>query len=212
MVKNKNTAKADENSEEKILAAAKKVLFSKGYAGARMQDIADEAGINKALLHYYFRSKEKLFEVIFKEAIGKLMPQISSIFSNPAISFNDKIRAFCNSYISTWLEHPYIPMFVLHELHSDSGKGFLKLVEETRFRPVKDVLNSIEMAVKKKEIRKVDPHQLFLNMISLCMFPFMGSPVFRKVTGISDRQFDNMMKARVDEVSEFIIESIKYRK
>jgi AcrR family transcriptional regulator len=212
MVKNKVTVKTDQNTEGKILAAAKKVLFSKGFSGARMQDIADEAGINKALLHYYFRSKEKLFEVIFKEAIGKLMPQISSIFSDSAISFNDKIRAFCSSYIGTWMEHPYIPMFVLHELHSDSGKGFLKMMEEARFKPIKDVLGSIEVAVKKKEIRKVDPHQLLLHMISLCIFPFMGGPVFRKVTGISDKQFDNMMKARIDEVAEFIIESIKYRK
>jgi TetR/AcrR family transcriptional regulator len=212
MVKKEIKEKADKNTEERILAAAKKVLFSKGYAGARMQDIADEAGINKALLHYYFRSKDKLFEMIFKEAIGKLMPQISSIFNDSAISFYDKIRAFCSSYISTWMEHPYIPMFVLHELHSDSGRGFLRQLEETRFKPVKDVLSSIEMAVKKKEIRRVDPHHLFLNMISLCLFPFMGSPVFKKVTGITDKQFSVMMQQRADEVSEFIIESIKYRK
>jgi TetR/AcrR family transcriptional regulator len=212
MVKKKVKEVSDQNTEEKILAAAKKVLFSKGYAGARMQDIADEAGINKALLHYYFRSKDKLFEMIFKEAIGKLMPQISTIFSDINISFYDKIRAFCHSYISTWLEHPYIPMFVLHELHSDSGKGFLKMVEETRFKPVRDALSAIETAITKKEIRRVDPHHLFLHMISLCMFPFMGSPVFKKVTGITDKQFDIMMQQRAVEVSEFIIESIKYRK
>lgn len=212
MVKNKKMSAGDGSTEDKIIAAARKVLFSKGYAGARMQDIADEAGINKALLHYYFRNKEKLFEVIFREAIGTMMPRISSAFSDANASFGEKVKAFCETYISTWQEHPYIPMFVLHELHSGAGKNFLKLMEDARFRPIREVLAAIEKAVKRKEIRKVDPHQLFLNMISLCMFPFLGAPVFRKVTGINDKQFEKLMRDRAGEVSEFILESIKYRK
>ena len=213
MVKKKELTKVDQNTEARILAAAKKVLFSKGFAGARMQDIADEAGINKALLHYYFRSKDQLFEMIFKEAIGKLMPQISSIFSDPDLDFHDKIRAFCNSYINTWLEQPYVPMFVLHELHSNPDKGIGNLIDKEKFRPLKeDVLRSIEAAVKKKLIRPIDPYHLLLHMISLCLFPFMGSPMFKKVAGVNNKQFDLMMQQRAREVSEFIIESIKYRK
>ena len=213
MVKNRIITGEDKNTEEKILAAAKKVIFSKGYAGARMQDIADEAGINKALLHYYFRSKDKLFEMIFRDAIGKLMPQISSIFSDNTLSFDDKIRAFCRSYISTWLEHPFVPMFVLHELHSNPGKATAQLFDKEKFRPIREhILSSIETAVKRKVIRKVDPYQLFLNMVSLCLFPFMGAPMFKKVAGIDNKQFDSMMQQRANEVSEFIIESIKYRK
>ena len=79
MVKKKNKKK-DSTTEEKILAAAKKIFVQKGMAGARMQDIADEAGINKALLHYYFRNKEKLFEVIFLAAAERLFPRINRIF------------------------------------------------------------------------------------------------------------------------------------
>jgi AcrR family transcriptional regulator len=212
MVNSKRSKEVDGGTEEKILAAAKKVLFARGFAGARMQDIADEAGINKALLHYYFRSKEKLFEMIFRDALGTLMPKISMTFSDDSISFSEKLRSFCHSYIDTWREHPYIPMFVLHELHTGSGKGFVRLMEETRFQPIREVLAAIDKAVKKKEIRKVDPRQLFLNMISLCMFPFLGAPVFKKVTALTDKQFDKMMEDRAEEVSTFILESIKYRK
>lgn len=217
MVKSKSKVKkekiTDQNTEERIMEAAKKVLFSKGFSGARMQDIADEAEINKALLHYYFRSKDKLFGMIFKEATGKLMPKISSIFSNPDMPFDDKIRAFCSSYISTWIEQPYIPMFVLHEMHSNPGTGLARFFEDEKANHIrKDVLESIKTAIKKKEIRPVDPYHLVLNMISLCLFPFMGSPVFKKLTGISDKQFDVMMAQRADEVSNFILESIKYRK
>src|SRR6185437_7301913 len=89
MVKNKK----EKTAEEKILDAAKKVFVTKGMAGARMQDIADEAGINKALLHYYFRSKEKLFEMIFAEAAEKLFPKINAIFESDVPLF-EKIERF----------------------------------------------------------------------------------------------------------------------
>jgi AcrR family transcriptional regulator len=199
-------------SEEKILEAAKKVLFVKGYAGARMQDIADEAGINKALLHYYFRNKEKLFETIFREAIGKLIPGIASAFSDETLPIEAKIRAFCSAYIKLWIAHPYIPMFVLHEMHSGDGDKFQGIIDTYRGQSMKAVLNALESAMKKKEIRKMDPLQLLLNLISLCIFPFVGSPVFKKVAGVTDKRYDEMLLARVTEVSEFIIESIKYRK
>ncbi len=202
----------EQNSEEKILEAAKKVLFAKGYAGARMQDIADEAGINKALLHYYFRNKEKLFETIFKEAIGKIFPVITSAFSSEELSIQDKIRSFCSAYIKLWIAHPYIPMFVLHEMHSDRGDKFKAIFDSYKGKSMATVLNALKTSMEKKEIRTMDPHQLLLNMLALCIFPFLGSPVFKKLTGVTDKKYNDMLNGRVTEVSEFIIESIKYRK
>lgn len=208
MVKNK----AELNTEERILEAARKVLFAKGYAGARMQDIADEAGINKALLHYYFRNKEKLFEVIFREAVSKLLPGVVIIFTDEDRPFENKVRSFCAAYIRTWIEHPFIPMFVLNEIHTNKGEMLARIISESRPNPMKAVLASIEKAIRKKEIRPIDPHQLLLNMMSLCIFPFVGSPVFKKMAGVSDKQYVAMLEARVNEVSAFIIEAIKYRK
>ena len=199
-------------TEEKILEAARKVLFAKGYAGARMQDIADEAGINKALLHYYFRNKEKLFEVVFRDAISKLMPKVEDIFLNEELHIFDKLRRFCTLYIRTWIENPFIPIFVLHEIHTNEGEGFAKVMKSLYGNPVKTVLVAIERSVKKKEIRAIDPPQLLLNILSLCIFPFVGRPVFKKLVGIPDKQFELMLEARATEVAEFIIESIKYRK
>ncbi len=110
--------KIEKSTEEKILAAAKKVFIAKGMAGARMQDIADEAGINKALLHYYFRSKEKLFEMIFMEAAQKLFPKINFIFESD-VSLFEKIENFCEEYITIMSENPYLPLFVLNEISRD---------------------------------------------------------------------------------------------
>jgi len=203
---------ADLNTEEKILQAARSVLFAKGYAGSRMQDIADEAGINKALLHYYFRSKEKLFEVIFTDAIGRILPAVTLIFGDDDLHIFDKLRKFCSIYIHTWIEHPYIPMFVLHELHTNKGEGIDKILKKVSGKPIMAVFTTIEKAVRNKEIRPISPPQLMLNIMSLCIFPFVGKPVFKKIVGIPDKQYEAILEARTTEVAEFIIEAIKYRK
>src|ERR1051325_9238915 len=96
--------KKDNNTQDKILEAARKVFVMKGMYGARMQDIADEAGINKALLHYYFKNKEKLFEQIFMEAAGKLFPRINAIFVSDEPLFT-KIEQFCDEYINVVLSN-----------------------------------------------------------------------------------------------------------
>lgn len=201
----------EQNTEEKILEAARSVLFAKGFAGARMQDIADEAGINKALLHYYFRSKDNLFEVVFADAVGKLLPQVLGIFQDGELHIFEKLRRFCSLYIRTWIEHPLIPMFVLHEIHTHNGEGIAKVLSRMSGNPMKAAMQSIEEAVRKKQIRSIAPPQLMLNILSLCIFPFVGKPVFKRVVGISDKQYDQMLEARVTEVSDFIIEAIKYR-
>src|SRR3712207_2537327 len=103
----------DQNTEQRILQAAKTVFMHRGMAGARMQDIADEAGINKAMLHYYFRSKEKLFEVIFREAIGKFLPKINATIALDCSLF-EKIHIFCREYITVLMENPYIPLFIIN--------------------------------------------------------------------------------------------------
>ena len=103
-------------AEQRILDAAKKVFMHKGLSGARMQDIADEAGINKAMLHYYFRSKDQLFEMIFKEAASSLFPKVIAIVAED-ISLFDKIRKFTREYLDIVIENPYLPLFVLNEIN-----------------------------------------------------------------------------------------------
>src|SRR3954463_7666646 len=107
-------SKKDIPPEQKILEAAKQVFFDKGMHGARMQDIADKAGINKAMLHYYFRSKEKLFETIFIDATGHLFPKLSSILESDKTIF-EKIELICVEYINQIQQIPYLPIFIISE-------------------------------------------------------------------------------------------------
>jgi TetR/AcrR family transcriptional regulator len=198
----------DFTTESKILSAAREVFLKKGFAGARMQDIADEAGINKAMLHYYFRSKEKLFETIFREAFDKLIPHITEAFSSD-LTFYDKIRVFSNAYVTMAIENPFIPLFVLNAMHSDPVNFQNLFGDIPKKLPLALIKAEIKKAVDEEIIRPIDPTQLIMNMLSLCLFPFIARPMFQMVTNISDASFKKMMENRKTEVAEFIIQSIK---
>jgi TetR/AcrR family transcriptional regulator len=200
--------KKDSSTEEKILAAAKKVFVQKGMAGARMQDIADEAGINKALVHYYFSNKEKLFEVIFLEAAGKLFPKINAIFESDQPLF-DKIRSFCEEYIDVVMDNPYLPLFVLYEINQDPAY-FMKKLMPSGLRPnPMHFIAQIEAEVKKGAIKPISPLQLMMNLISLTIFPFVAKPMIQANLGIDEWQFRAAMEQRKKEIPQFIIDAIK---
>ena len=200
--------KKDQSAEEKIIAAARKVFLSKGLAGARMQDIADEAGINKALLHYYFRSKDKLFEMIFMEAAQKLFPKINFIFESNMPLF-EKIEHFADEYISVMVENPYLPSFVLNEINREPVAFFKKLNEKFGFPDPALFLKQIEREIKKGTIKRINPLQLLMNMLSMCIFPFMAKPMFQLRMGLGETQFRDFMEQRKKEVPKFIIDSIR---
>lgn len=196
----------DRTTEERILDAAKKVFVSKGMAGARMQDIADEAGINKALLHYYFRSKDKLFEVTFLETISRLVPRINEIM-NSEISWKEKIEAFAGEYIEKIMANPYLPLFVMNEMHKQPQEFLKKMWGGDRPQLEKFVLQ-IKQAIEAKEIRPIHPAQLIMNIMALCVFPFIGKPLLQMAAGINDKEFFSLMEARKKLVPQFIIQAL----
>ena len=200
--------KIEKSAEEKILEAAKKVFIKKGMAGARMQDIADESGINKALLHYYFRSKEKLFEVIFLAAAQKLFPKINSIFESDMNLF-EKIEKFCDEYITVMAENHYLPLFVLNEISQDPENFLGKICDKQKFPRPQKFLEQIEKEVKKGTIKKVSPLHLLINLISMSIFPFVAKPMIQYTIGLDELQYRNLMMQRKKEIPKFIIDSIK---
>jgi TetR/AcrR family transcriptional regulator len=198
----------DETTEEKILAAARKVFTGKGMAGARMQDIADEAGINKAMLHYYFRDKDKLFEVIFLQEAHKFFPKVNIIFESDAPLF-EKIELFVNEYIDEMVDNPYLPWFILNEVNRDADQFFGKLWNLThRPNPAK-FLEQIEREIKKGTIKKISPLHLLLNLLSMTIFPFVGKPMIMKNLLMNEQQFKQLIEQRRKEIPKFIIDSIK---
>ena len=203
MVKTKN-----DTTEDKILAAARKVFTTQGHAGARMQDIADEAGINKAMLHYYFRDKDKLFETIFMQEAEKFFPKINSIFESDLPLF-EKIELFVNQYIDEMVANPYLAWFILNELNRDADR-FLSKIWDMKHRPnPTKLLQQIEREVKKRTIKKINPLHLMLNLISMTIFPFVARPMITRNFQMQAAQFDQLIEQRRKEIPKFIFDAIK---
>jgi len=200
--------KKDETTEEKILAAARKVFTTNGLAGARMQDIADKADIKKAMLHYYFRNKEKLFEMIFLQEAGRFFPQINSIFE-AELSLYEKLEKFADVYISEMIENPYLPWFVLNEINLDPERFMKKFWGPNNLPRPKKFLEQVEKEIKKGTIKRIHPLHLLMNLLSMCIFPFVAKPMMQKNLGLTEAQFLDFMEQRKKEIPKFIIEAIK---
>lgn len=172
-----------------------------------MQMIADEAGMNKALLHYYFRNKDKLFEAVFMEAFGKMAPKMQMIIESGK-SFEEKITDFVSEYITLLMEIPEIPLFILHELKRNPRR-VVELVKKSGIKPQK-VIELFGDEVDSERIRNVDPHQLLVNMLAMCIFPFAARPIVEGfIFGNDKKRFEEFLEERKTAVAEFILNAIR---
>ncbi|MDI9858521.1 TetR/AcrR family transcriptional regulator [Flectobacillus roseus] len=195
-------------TEEKILIAARKVFIEKGWDGARMQEIADNAGINKALLHYYFRNKEQLFKRVFAGIVGKLIPNLNTIIQSEQPIF-EKIQAFTDAYIDFLLANQELPLFVANEL-SRNANLIVGAFEENGLKPmIGKMVMEIFQAIENKQIRPINPAHLLMNIVSMCVFPFMGRSIFQKVLmQVPEEMYQELLKQRKKEIYEMVYHSI----
>ena len=202
------TKTKDENTEEQILSAAKNVFQTKGMDGARMQEIADKAGINKAMLHYYYRSKQLLFEAVFKNAFSLLAPQLNAILNDDS-SIEEKVKNFTSNYISFIIKHPYLPNFIIQELNRNQD-FILKIKDNKAFPNLEKFKNQVDDEVNKGIIKPISGEQLFINILALNIFPFVAKPLVMVFSNVNDTAYKQLMEDRKTEVANFIINSIKH--
>jgi AcrR family transcriptional regulator len=203
------TTEGQNTPENNILNAAKEIFQKKGMAAARMQEIADEAGINKAMLHYYYRSKELLFEAVFKSAFSMLAPQLNEII-NADTSIFEKIRNFSSNYIAFVIKHPYLPNFIIQELNRNPD-FVKKLVAEKNFPNISKFKQQVNQKVEEGIIKPIKAEQLFINIISLNIFPFIGAQLLKGFIDVNDETYKKLMEDRKTEVADFIINAIKLK-
>lgn len=194
-------------TEQQILEAAQNVFQAKGMDGARMQEIADAAGINKAMLHYYYRSKQHLFEAVFKTAFSLLAPQLNIILNDDS-SIEAKIRSFTHNYTKFIIKHPYMPNFIIQELNRNED-FILKLKVNSGFPNLEKFKAKVDAEITQGLINPIDADQLFVNILALNIFPFLGKPLVKAFTDKDDKQYNNFLESRKTEVANFIINSIK---
>jgi AcrR family transcriptional regulator len=204
----------DGDTERRILDAARTVFIRRGTAGARMQEIAEEAGVNQALLHYYFRTKERLAATVFREAAGRLLPAVMGVF-NSAAPLHTKIEQFVHVYIDTVRRSPFLPGYVVSEMHHHPER-LKAMLDSTGVDPAPVAANlrqkldtELSMLAKRGEIRPISPEQFILNMIGLVVIPFVARPALGFVLGIDDQQFARLLDERRRILPQMILNSLR---
>jgi TetR/AcrR family transcriptional regulator len=196
---------AGEITENHILIAAREVFIAKGYEGARMQEIADHAGINKALLHYYFRSKEKLFEAVFSEVASNLFPAMKQMLE-AELELKEKIALFIRIYLKALEENPFIPAFILNTLNTNPD-SFLKYIKKAGLNP-KLIQKQIDDEAARGIIRAIKAEHLMVNIIAMCIFPFVARPIVQNIFDMNNDEYQAYLGSRQAEILDFVLKSI----
>ena len=205
----------DGDTERRILDAARIVFVRRGTSGARMQEIAEEAGVNQALLHYYFRSKERLSEAVFAETAGRMFPAVVGILGGD-LTIDEKIDRIVETYLDTMSRSPFLPGYILSELHhhperipkllgSVSGKSF----SSTLLPVIEKLDKQLASEARKGHIRRISAQQFVVNLLSLCVFPFAARPMFRAAFDMDDDAFAKLIATRRRELPQFIKSALR---
>jgi AcrR family transcriptional regulator len=203
MAKTKEKEVIDASTEEKIKNAARIVFQKKGFAAARTRDIAEEAGINLALLNYYYRSKEKLFEIILFETLSGFFQGIINVLNDETTTFEKKIEFLVENYINKFINEPDIPMFVLNEIRNRPEELFNKM-------PVNQLLvNSVfvrqfQEKVAQNAVENLNILHLLLNILGLVAFPFLAKPFISFIGGLNELQFNQLIQKRKELIPLWI--------
>jgi TetR/AcrR family transcriptional regulator len=205
----------DLDTESRILEAARRVFTRRGTAGARVQDIAAEAGVNQALVHYYFGSKEALAERVFFESAGRML-QAMNVVVDPTLSLEMLIERFVGAYIDVVRQSPFIPGYVLAETTQNPqrldalmqralGAAPGQLVTMARNR----IGQLLSANVAAGTMRPMIPRQLMLNVMALVVFPFVARPILSALLGVEGISFDEFLDERRRELPGFILNALR---
>jgi AcrR family transcriptional regulator len=191
-----------EDTEQKIKEAARKLFTQKGFAATRTRDIAEEAGINLALLNYYFRSKQKLFDLVMMENFRQFLQGIKVTFLDENMTIAERVEQIVPAYIDFLTNFPDLPLFILNEIQGNPSKIASKIKQEIgldRSRFFKQI-----QASNKAGWSDIEPFHFVANLISLTVFPFVARPLLQRVTGVNDEQFNALMQERKKLVAEWL--------
>lgn len=192
------------STELKIKEAARRIFLEKGFAGCSSRDIASEAGVNVALVNYYFRSKTKLFELIFHDEFENFFSSMIIAFSNPKLSLKEKLEIFIENEFQFLTKHPDLPNFLLTELKrsDDAVKDHSEKFQQIASTGVFD---EFLQAQEEGKIRKIDLMSLSLLIMSSCQYPFLGKEMICSIHQLSDEDYKEKLKQHQMYVTEMLI-------
>lgn len=198
----------DKQTEEKIFEAATDVFIEKGMDGARMQDIANHAGINKSLLHYYYRTKDHLFNAVFEKIAGQMFKKFAPVFDEK-LSLEEKIRFFFREHITFLQKNPRLPAFLLNEINRNPSR-IKKLIQQIDVNKLWQTLEAQHKdEFKKYNITKETIPQLMSTMAAISVFPFAARGILEGIFEKMNINFNDYMEERKEYAADFVIKAIK---
>jgi TetR/AcrR family transcriptional regulator len=208
-------ADRDRDTEQRILDAAHSVFVRRGTAGARMQEIAEEAQVNKALLHYYFRSKNRLAEAVFRRVAASLFARVGTILGGDE-PLDRKIERVVALYLDQLSATPYAPGYVISELnqHPERSGQLLDAVRQIRDQTgspnfLAALAAQIQASTRAGDIRPIAPEQFIVNLVSLCVFPFAARPLLCTILQLDDTGFQRFIAQRKATLPRFFLAALR---
>ncbi len=190
---------ADADTKQRILAAAEAEFLARGYDRSRTQAIADRAQINKAMLHYHFRSKDELFAQVFREKAKQLFPQVeASLREQP--DFIRFVCRFVDLYLAYLIENPFLPSYLMQV-----ATNHVELLQQVQIDLPKRLVAAFEAAVKAKVIRPHDARQFVVSLLGMCVMPFVGKNLIQGFLGLDEREYHALLAARAEEIKRYVV-------
>ena len=200
MEQNSNT-----NTEQQIMDVAEMLFLDKGFAMTTTTEIARRVGCNQALVHYYFRTKENLFEKLFEKKFLLFTSSIS-LNADKNIEFKERVKEIITKHLAIIAANPKLPFLIINELTTNPGK-FQNIIEKLKEKAV-SLLETLdnEMKIEKEKgvIRDIAAFDLLLNILSLNIFMFLAKPLLTGVKNFSPQEFDEFAAKRGEEIFKTI--------
>jgi AcrR family transcriptional regulator len=194
----------EETPENLIKQSAKKLFFAKGLLNAKMHEIAKDAGINRALLHYYFRNRDNLFQIVLKEAIDETFIRMFSILSED-ISFEKKIESAIHHIINCLAEYPFIESFIISELNKEQDQNLTQPLISEGKKFLKKFLKEIDNYIKANKIPHIAPEDFIVNMMALCAYPYSTMPIVQNLLGLTEKEYKIFCEKRKTMITRLVL-------
>lgn len=193
-----------EDKEQLILEVARKQFVQKGFAATKMQDIAEEAGVNKALLHYYYRSKAKLYHQIIVRTLDRMIPRFAEAMAKEG-TFWERVENLVTTYVEMLLKEPDIPFFIMSEISQEQDRFVSELRQRAHYFPAaQGFVMSMHEEMAAGRIRDIPPLHIMLNIMSMTVFPFICKPIFCTIFNFEEKAFNQLMEERKDVIMTFL--------
>lgn len=167
--------------EARIVDAARQLFIERGFVGTSMSDIASRAGINRPTLHYYFRTKERMFDAVFGGIVGTLVPRVKDIVLQPDRPIGERVASVVDAYYDVFGANPGLPMFIVREMHRDFD-GVVRTIMELRLgQYIESVRQGLQGEMDSGRLRQVPMRYLFLTFYLMLTMPFVAGNLCRTV-------------------------------